>query len=62
MNPEMAKDMGLRLWEANRTDMALKGEEQMATGKNVQKQRQTGRHFWGLKATTLDGPGASEAP
>lgn len=62
MNPEMAKDMRLGLWEANCIDMALKGEERMAAGENVQKQRQTGRRFWGLKATTLDGPGASEAP
>lgn len=58
----MAKDMGLGLWEANCTDMAPKGEEQMVARKSEQKQRQTGRRFWGLKATTLDGPGASEAP
>lgn len=62
MNPEMAKDMGRGFWEANCIDTALKGEEQMAAEKNVQKQRQTGRWFWGLKATTRDGPGASAAP
>lgn len=42
--------------------MALKREEQMAAGKGEEKQKQTGRWFRGLKATTLDVPGASEAP
>lgn len=44
------------------TEIALKREEQMATGKDEEKQMETGRWLWGPKANTVHGPGAPKAP